>query len=323
MKHGILLGMLTLTATSAAGAAPDVPDPRWYLSPMVGYLHTDSDRDAKDGPTGYVGLGTPVTKHINLELNVQGTNVDQDGTGQYEFRGAGVSALGFVSRNPRFSPYLVVGSTALRTKRDGSGMGANNGASTNPTAEVGGGFFSRVYRDTSLRADVRRRTVFDNDTIRGESRFDDWIASVGVAIPLGAAPSEPPPPVAAAEPAPAPAPQAVKETVILDGVNFCFDCDQLSPQAKGILDTNARKVIDANMQNNIELAGHTDSIGTEEYNADLSQRRVDSVRTYLVEQGVDGGRLSAKGYGESQPIADNGTSEGRARNRRVEVRVLE
>lgn len=337
MDYRVVLGTLSLMAGTGAMAAPDVPDPRWYVSPMVGYLHTDPDRDAKNGPTGYLGLGKPVTRNVNLEFNVQGTNVDHDTAGQYEFRGAGASALGFVSRNPRFSPYLVVGAVALRTKRDGTGTGTSNGAHTNPAAEVGAGFFSRVLRDTSLRVDVRRRTVFDNDTIpdsspfargksrNGESRFDDWIASVGVAIPLGAAPSAPPEPapvVAAAEPAPPP-PQTIKETVILEGVNFCFDCDQLSPQAKQLLDTNARKVIDANMSNNIELAGHTDSIGTDEYNQDLSQRRVNSVRTYLIEQGVDGARLTAQGYGESQPIADNSTPAGRAKNRRVEVRVME
>ena len=73
----------------------------------------------------------------------------------------------------------------------------------------------------------------------------------------------------------------------------------------------------------VEVAGHTDSIGTEEYNEGLSQRRAQSVLDYLVEQGINASRMTAKGYGESQPIASNDTSEGRAKNRRTELVVLE
>lgn len=69
----------------------------------------------------------------------------------------------------------------------------------------------------------------------------------------------------------------------------------------------------------VEIEGHTDSVGSEAYNQGLSQRRADSVRNYLVQQGVGSGRLSASGKGESLPIADNDSESGRQRNRRVEV----
>lgn len=311
------LGLLVVSATGRADDAP-IEDPRWYVSPMVTYTMTDSDRDADDGVGGYLGLGKPLTRHINMELYAHGVHVDAD-DGKQEMQGAGASALLMLSRNPAFSPYIALGASGVRTKYDSD-------STFNPAPEAGVGVFSRVFGDVSLRADVRQRFNFDNDTIGGETRLDDTVASLGFAIPLGAAP-ERPQPVAQAEPAPVPAaqpaPQPVKETVILEGVNFCFDCHYLSDAAKAILDTNARKVIDANVDNPIELAGHTDSIGTEEYNQQLSQRRVDSVREYLVAQGVDGSKLTARGYGESQPIADNSTAQGRARNRRVEVRVME
>jgi OOP family OmpA-OmpF porin len=95
----------------------------------------------------------------------------------------------------------------------------------------------------------------------------------------------------------------------------------LTGESKSLLDSVAvslRKVADAR----IEIAGHTDSVGNDGYNMKLSQRRADSVRDYLIQQGVDGARLTARGYGETQPLADNATADGRARNRRVVLRKL-
>ena len=74
-------------------------------------------------------------------------------------------------------------------------------------------------------------------------------------------------------------------------------------------------------QNSIEIVGFTDSTGSRQYNMDLSQRRAQSVATYLTAQGVDGTRLSTRGAGPDQPIASNATADGRAQNRRVEVNL--
>ena len=73
----------------------------------------------------------------------------------------------------------------------------------------------------------------------------------------------------------------------------------------------------------VEIAGHTDNVGSEEYNLDLGRRRAEAVRNALVKYGVDGSRLLYQSYGESQPAADNGTASGRAKNRRVEIRIME
>ena len=70
----------------------------------------------------------------------------------------------------------------------------------------------------------------------------------------------------------------------------------------------------------VEVAGHTDSVGAESYNQSLSERRAKAVKSYLVERGIDADRLTVRGYGESEPVADNATKEGRAENRRVELR---
>ena len=72
----------------------------------------------------------------------------------------------------------------------------------------------------------------------------------------------------------------------------------------------------------VEAQGHTDSQGSDAYNLRLSQQRAESVREYLVSQGVEPGRITARGYGESQPIASNDTADGRATNRRVTLRII-
>jgi OOP family OmpA-OmpF porin len=76
-----------------------------------------------------------------------------------------------------------------------------------------------------------------------------------------------------------------------------------------------------NKDKRVNLSGHTDSIGTEAYNQKLSERRAASVKNYLTKKGIDAGRISAQGFGETKPIADNKTKEGRAKNRRVEIKV--
>ena len=73
----------------------------------------------------------------------------------------------------------------------------------------------------------------------------------------------------------------------------------------------------------VEIAGHTDNVGSKEANLELSRRRAGRVKQYLVAQGIDAGRIEAKGYGEDHPVAGNNTEEGRQKNRRTEVRILE
>jgi OOP family OmpA-OmpF porin len=106
----------------------------------------------------------------------------------------------------------------------------------------------------------------------------------------------------------------------LDDVLFDFDKSNIKPEAAAILDRLVA-FMNENKNQRANLSGHTDSIGTEAYNQRLSERRVNSVRDYVVKKGVDGERMSGQGFGESKPIADNKTKEGRAKNRRVEIKV--
>lgn len=128
-----------------------------------------------------------------------------------------------------------------------------------------------------------------------------------------------PEPVVEAAPAPAPAPQAVTESVSLSaGALFDVNKDTLKPAGQEELRTLAARIKTINIEH-IDIAGHTDSTGAEAYNQDLSVRRANAVKNFLIDQGIDPRIMSTIGYGESRPIADNRTSAGRAQNRRVEV----
>lgn len=135
-----------------------------------------------------------------------------------------------------------------------------------------------------------------------------------------AAPLAPEAPVAAPEPAPlAPAAEpAPVATLVLEGVNFDFDKAVIRPQDYPILDQNIVALKEWG-DVDVEVAGHTCNIGTEEYNLGLSLRRAEAVRNYLVSKGVSADRLTVRGYGESRPAVSNATREGRAQNRRVEL----
>ena len=104
----------------------------------------------------------------------------------------------------------------------------------------------------------------------------------------------------------------------LNGVNFDFDSARLRPESIAILD-KAVATLKEWGDVKVEVAGHTDSVGTDEYNLNLSQSRAETVRAYLIDKGIPADRLTAKGYGESMPEADNDTAEGRFKNRRVEL----
>ena len=136
--------------------------------------------------------------------------------------------------------------------------------------------------------------------------------------------AEPAPPPAAAPPAPAPAPKPVatteKVTFAADAF-FDFNKSVLKKEGKAKLDDLVGKMGGINLEVIIAV-GHTDSVGSDKYNQKLSVRRSEAVKAYLVSKGVEKNRVYTEGKGEKQPVADNKTSEGRAKNRRVEIEVV-
>ncbi|WP_447726946.1 OmpA family protein [Sphingomonas koreensis] len=105
------------------------------------------------------------------------------------------------------------------------------------------------------------------------------------------------------------------------GITFATDSSTVQPHFRPTLDKVA-DVLDRYNQTYVDVYGHTDSTGSDTYNQSLSERRADAVAQYLVSRGVESARLEALGYGETQPIASNDTVEGRAQNRRVEIKVV-
>lgn len=114
-----------------------------------------------------------------------------------------------------------------------------------------------------------------------------------------------------------------KQIEILTPVFFDYNKDSIRPESFAVLDDVLYLLKSHPEILRVEVAGHTDADGSDRYNLDLSQRRVESVRRYLIEHGVGGERLVAQGYGEARPIAPNTTEDGKARNRRVEFNITE
>lgn len=164
--------------------------------------------------------------------------------------------------------------------------------------------------------DSRAHIVTDGsgNCVRTSSWSDDkLIEGCGLVV------AEPEP---AAEPAPVPAPKPISETVSLSAsALFDFDKDKIKEAAKPRLDEVANRVRSLGDVEAVTIVGHTDSVGSEAYNEQLSMRRANAVKNYLLDQGVDPSLVSTSGMGESQPVADNSTDAGRAQNRRVEITI--
>ena len=168
-----------------------------------------------------------------------------------------------------------------------------------------------------------------------------WLLLLALAFASGCATQETPKPAPAPEPKPAPAPapapaprpvqeikpEAPKPKPVAEKVTFAadvlfdFDKSVVKPEGKSKLDDLSNKVRGINLEVVIAI-GHADSIGSDAYNQKLSVRRAESVKAYLVSKGIEPNRVYTEGKGEKQPVADNKTREGRAKNRRVEIEVI-
>ena len=160
---------------------------------------------------------------------------------------------------------------------------------------------------------------------------DGAIVEEPKAAPAAAAPAPAPAPAPKAEPAAAPAPAAAapaapaaavstKVTYAADAF-FDFNKSVLKPEGKAKLSDLVDKVKAINLEVIIAV-GHTDSVGSDSYNQKLSMRRAEAVKAFLVSKGIEKARIYTEGKGEKQPVADNKTKEGRAKNRRVEIEVV-
>jgi outer membrane protein OmpA-like peptidoglycan-associated protein len=146
------------------------------------------------------------------------------------------------------------------------------------------------------------------------------------------APKPPPEPEAKPEPTPEPEPEPppppkvevkAESIELKEKVNFEFASDVLVADSKTLLDEVAKTLVDHPEIKKVRIDGYTDSVASTKYNKKLSGKRAKAVRAYLESKGVEAKRLDSKGWGEAKPVADNKTEEGREKNRRVEIKILE
>ena len=141
------------------------------------------------------------------------------------------------------------------------------------------------------------------------------------AVAPAPAPAVTPAPAEAKPATPAPAQPASSKVTYAADAFFDFDKSVLKPEGKAKLDDLVGKVKNINLEVIIAV-GHTDSVGSDAYNQKLSVRRAEAVKAYLVSKGIEKNRVYTEGKGEKQPVADNKTAAGRAKNRRVEIEVV-
>src|SRR5688572_5971274 len=188
------------------------------------------------------------------------------------------------------------------------------GAQTRVTSANGGPVLDNWQNGTG-------ELVWKNGTNELCWRDSNWTpATAAVGCDGALVPVSAPAPVAPAAPAPAPPPVASKVTFAADAF-FDFDKAVLKPEGRAKLDDLTSKIRGVNLEVIIAV-GHTDSIGSDAYNQKLSVRRAEAVKAYLVSKGIERNRVYTEGKGEKQPVADNKTAEGRAKNRRVEIEVV-
>jgi OmpA-OmpF porin, OOP family len=351
--------LLCAASVPALASASDVG--HWYLTPQFGGISVDNDRPVEDKDWLYgLALGKHVSEALSVELGFDGAQVGGGpGRSDLNLYSGAVNLLGVMNRDGRFSPYVSVG---LGANENDPSPGENETDFMSQAGigafvklwESGDG-----SRSLALRPDVKVRwdDAGAEGTLRDYVGTLGFQYSFGAARaePRSAVPP-PPPPVTASPPPPPPPPPPVpaapadtdqdgvtddidkcpgtprgvavdatgcprQGSITLEGVTFEVNSARLTPASRAILEDVARDLVKY-PRLRIELQGHTDSSGSDAYNLKLSQDRADAVRALLVEQGVPADQVVARGYGETKPIAENTTTDGRARNRRVVMFVL-
>ncbi|TDQ40224.1 OmpA family protein [Thiopseudomonas denitrificans] len=221
----------------------------------------------------------------------------------------------FRSAENALRPYLSagIGHQSL-SNIEGAYSRSGNGRDRTTMALIGAGAKYYFADNFFVRAGVDGMHGFDNHQ-------SEWMAGLGIGLNFGGAAK--PAPVVVEEPAPVVYEEPVEPETVRVELEVLFDFDKANVKDGSYADIqNLAEFMKQYPQLSTTVEGHTDSVGPDAYNQKLSERRANAVRQVLVEQyGVESERVNSVGYGESRPIADNSTKEGRALNRRVEAAV--
>ncbi len=350
MKRAMLAALIT--SAWAAGSGQNVLGAEayddtgaWYLSTLAQYTLLDEKRVSQDKLGYQIGIGYNFAPNFAGEVGVSSGSFPLRGTGFSEkLTATSLDMLyKFAPVTSFFRPYLLTGAGWM-TDNIGH-VGDNN---NKWLAEAGVGLLTGLGSQSGstrlqLRTEAKYRYEFSRNMMYVPRNPGDVIFGVGFQWMFGAPtpppptlvkqapPLEEPPPVPPLPPAPEPchAPagfqvdancRIIEQRVVVRAVDFEYNSAQLTGPARQTLDEVA-SAVRSQSDLTIEVQGHTDSVGGDSYNLHLSQRRAESVKAYLVGNGVSASVLTAKGYGKSQPLVSNATAEGRAQNRRVAFAV--
>jgi OOP family OmpA-OmpF porin len=326
------------------GAARAAEPGSHYVGVLGSYVNVDSTREADDGVGGHLLYGWRSADGWGVEGQVAGAIFEtgnDDATDFYRMALGGDVTYTF-RRDASFSPFVLAGVGIANndvggTGDDGTGLFAN----------VGVGVLGKAFGETGVRLRGEARYVHDDYS----GGVQDWWFNLGATFPIGQ------PRVVEKRvvvetfvdrPMPAPSdadgdgvPDAADnctdtlagievdrygcalkaQAIELQGVTFEFDSALLTQSSRFALD-QVVAALKGQPSMLVEIAGHTDTLGPADYNMKLSRGRAESVRDYLVFRGIEAERMTAVGYGETQPVTDDSDGQGSELNRRTEFRVL-
>ena len=335
----------TVTTTEAVTMS-DAPS---YFAPGLTYMHPDSQRGTKYALGVSYAYGEHLSPRHAVELGIFGDTQETGIKGATDFYryGANLDFLGYLGDVTGGHPFWEAGVAVVSND-----VVPDNNDGVTASGMLGFGWRAAPFEHWDFRPRFDVRGVYD--TFAG-GQFD-VVAAFTLEIPqervkvitrekviervvekevVKEVPAAPPPDgdgdgvpdaldkcpdtVAGAKVDPDGCVRK-EQVVVLPNIEFEYDKARLTGQGKAVLDTVVRFLKDQT-EIQLDVWGHTDSKGADDYNQRLSQARAKAVVDYLVASGIDDARLTSAGFGESKPIADNDTDEGRARNRRVELHI--
>lgn len=329
-------------ALSAAAAVPTSALATHYVAGMGSALERDPVFELDTGFGAHALVGMPVSSSVNGELSAFFASSDfEAGGAENDNWGFGLDAMmPLASGGTR--PFVLGG---LGVMRDSFGAAAAE-TETSPYIDLGVGVLHALGDRLGLRGELRAYAT-QYDELPGSEVALDFRLNLGLQFggfgPARSAERSPAPvPVAAGTPdadrdgvadADDECPGTARGLTVnrkgcvevssfkLTGTNFATGSATLSAGAKTLLDSVAA-TLSKESKVRVEIAGYTDSLGAPAKNAELSKRRAEAAKAYLVQKGIAADRLEARGYGAESPVDSNDTAAGRANNRRVEFRII-
>ena len=338
MKKIALAAAMLCTSSVLMAQEAYVPtiNPNWYVQPSFVGLKPDSDWQTERDWGGGLKFGKAMSPAWDLQIGMTYVKTE-NGVRKYDTATFGADALLMLSRK-QFRPFVLLG---IGLEHDKLKLASGSVTKNSPYVSAGLGFQVAMSDRMALQVDLRQvHSRLRGDEVFGFEPSNNRYLTVGLNWALGPTPQPAPPPapapvVEAPAPAPAPEPAAAPapaparfEKITLAATElFQFDSARLQgSQPK--LDEIAGVLAADTTVNNIVISGHADRIGSDSYNQKLSAQRANAVRDYLISKGIDAGRLTAQGKGESMPIVTC-TEKNRTAlikclepNRRVEVEQI-